>query len=115
MNPGRNRRVSSVQPESVEQHAAPNVEPTIDSEMSDSDATRRMRISTKRPDPGSLEKKVPKRLRVVEKHSRPLRMATDTVSEQPEKRARLPETHAEVDPFALTLESRGTFWRRTQS
>ena len=43
------------------------------------------------------------------KQSRPLWMATDTASEQPEKRPRLPETHAEVDPetFALTLESRG--------
>ena len=32
------------------------------------------------------------------------------MSEQPEKRARIPETHVEVDPetFALTLESRGT-------
>ena len=43
-------------------------------------------------------------------------MATDTVSEQPEKRARLPETHAEVDPetFALTLESRGTLEMYTE-
>ena len=49
-------RKEGVQPESAEQHAAPNVEPTIDSEMPDSDATRRMRISTKRPDPGNLEK-----------------------------------------------------------
>ena len=34
----------------------------------------------------------------------------ETVSDQPEKRARLPETRAEMDPetFALTLESRGT-------
>ena len=105
-----------MQPESAEQHVAPNVEPTIDSEMPGSDATRRRRNSTKRPDPGNLEKEVLKRLRVVEKHSRPLWMATDTVSEQPEKRARLPETHAEGDPetFALTLESRGTLETHTE-
>ena len=43
-------------------------------------------------------------------------MATDTVSEQTEKRARLPETHAEVDPetFALTLESHGTMETYTE-
>ena len=105
-----------VQPESADQHAAPNAEPTIDSEMPDSDATRRTRISTKRPDPGKLKEEVPKRLRIVTKQSRPLWMATDTVSEQPEKRARIPETHAEVDPetFALTLESRGTMETYTE-
>ena len=83
----------------------PNAEPTIDSEMPDGDATRNTRISTKRPDPGELKKEVPKRLRIVTKHSRPLWMATDTVSEQPEKRARLPEDHAEVNPetFVMTL------------
>ena len=53
---------------------------------------RRTRISTKRPDPGKPEEEVPKRLRIVTKQSRPLWMATDTVSEQPEKRARIPET-----------------------
>ena len=59
---------------------------------------------------------MPKRLRIVTKHSPPLWMATDTVSEQPEKRARLLETHAEVDPetFALTLESRGTLETHTE-
>ena len=64
----------------------------------------------KRSDPGELKEEVPKRLRIVTKHSRPLWMATDTVSEQPEKRARLPEDHAEVNPetFVMTLESRGT-------
>ena len=43
-------------------------------------------------------------------------MATDTVSEQLEKRARLPETHVEVDPetFALTHESRGTMETYTE-
>ena len=99
-----------VQPESADQHAAPNAEPTIDSEMPDGDATIRTRISTKRPDPGELKEEVPKRLRIVAKQSRPLWMATDTVSEQPEKRARIPETHVEVVPetLALTLESRGT-------
>ena len=57
------------------------------------------------PDPGKLKEEVPKRLHLVTKQSRPLWMAMDTVSEQPEKRARIPETHAEVDPetFALTL------------
>ena len=52
-SPARN---GAVQPEFADQHAAPNVEPTIDSAMPDSDATRRMRISTKRPGPGNLEK-----------------------------------------------------------
>ena len=55
--------------------------PTIDSEMPDSDATRRMRIPTKRPDPGELKEEVPKRLRILTKHSRLVWMATDTVSE----------------------------------
>ena len=106
--PARNE---GVQPESADQRAAPNAEPTIDSEMPDSDATRRMRIPTKRPDPGELKEEMPKRLRIVTKHSRPLWMATDTVSEQPEKRARLPEAHAEVDPetFALTRGTMETY------
>ena len=109
-SPARNEEV---QPDSTEQHAAPNVEPTGDSEMLDSLG---MRIPTKRPDHGNLEKEVPKRLRIVTKHSRPLWMATDTVSEQQEKRARPPETHAEADieTFALTLESRGTPERYTE-
>ena len=105
-----------VEPESADQHAAPNAEPTIDSEMPDGDATRRTRISTKRPDPGELKEEVPKRLRIVAKQSRPLWMATGTVSEQPEKRARIHVSHAEVDPetFALTLESRGTMETYTE-
>ena len=122
LNPGRNRRVRCHQArqyqvrrkmkrcnlKSADQHAAPNAEP-----MPDSDATRRTRIST---NPGELKEEVPKRLRIVTKQSRPLWMATDTVSEQPEKRARIPETHAEVDPetFALTLESRGTMKTYTE-
>ena len=82
---------------------------TVDSEKLDSDATTRMRISTKKPDPGALNEGVPKKSRIWTKHSRPLWMTTETVSEQPEKRARLPETHAEVDPeaFELMLESDG--------
>ena len=71
--PARNEGV----PESADQHAAPNAEPTIDSEMLGSDATRRMRIPTKRPDPGELKEE----LCIVTKHSRPLWMATDTVSD----------------------------------
>ena len=122
LNPGRNLRVRCHQARQQVrrkrrkctlnlsiQHVVPNAEPTIDSEMPDGDATIRTRISSKRPDPGELKEEVPKRLRIVTKQSRPLWMATDTMSEQPEKRARIPETHAEVDPetFALTLESRG--------
>ena len=36
-------------------------------------------------------------------------MTTETVSEQPEKRARIPEAHAEVNPkaFAMMLEPDG--------
>ena len=71
---------------------------------------------TKRSDPGELKEEVPKRLCIVTKHSRPLWMATDTVSEQPEKRARFPEDHAEVNPetFVMTLESRGTMETYTE-
>ena len=69
--PARNE---GVQLEPADQHPAPNVEPTIDSEMPDDDSTRRMRIPTKRPDPGELKGEVPKRLRIVTKHSRPVWM-----------------------------------------
>ena len=43
-------------------------------------------------------------------------MTAETVSEQPEKRARLPGTHAEVDPeaFALMLESDGNLETYTE-
>ena len=49
-----------------------------------------------------------------EVHSRPLTQAI--VSDQPEKRARIPETHAEVNPetFAMMLESDGNLETYTE-
>ena len=58
----------------------------------------------KRSDPAVPTEGVPKRMRIWSKHSRPLTPAV--VSEQPEKRARIP-TPASVNPetFAMMLES----------
>ena len=53
-------------------------------------------------------------MRIWSKHSRPLTPAV--VSEQPEKRARIPETHASVNPetFAMMLESDGNLETHTE-
>ena len=92
-----------MQPEPVEEQPQPDVDATdvaAVTEAPDAKATRRTQIMTKRPDPAVLKK-----LRIWSKHSRPLMPVT--VSDQPKKRARIPETHAEVnlEAFAMMLES----------
>ena len=59
---------------------------TVELETLDTEATRRTRISTKRPDPVVPNEEGPKKLRIWSKHSRPLWMTTETLSDQPEKR-----------------------------
>ena len=56
------------EPVDPEQHDVPDTDPR----KPDSDATKRVRISTKRPDPGELNEGVPKKLRFATKQSRPL-------------------------------------------
>ena len=85
---------------------------TVDTEKPDTDATRRTRISTKRPDPVVPNEVVPKKLRIWSKQSRPLRMTMETVSDQPEKRARIPEVNQET--FAMMLESDGNLETYTE-
>ena len=65
---------------------------------------RRTRIVPKRSDPEVPTEGVPKRMRIWSKHSRPLTPAV--VSEQPEKRAKIPAP-ASVNPetLAMMLES----------
>ena len=72
-------------------------------ETPDAGTTRRTRIVTKRSDPAVPTAGVPKKMRI--KHSHPLTPAV--VSEQPEKRAKIPETPASVNPetFAMMFES----------
>ena len=98
-----------MQPEIVDEQPQPDVVDTgmtVDLEKPDTDATRRMRISTNRPDPGVPNEEVPQKLRIWSKHSRPLWMTTETVSEQPEKRARIPETHTEFNPRGIRDDAR---------
>ena len=113
--PSGSAREEGAQRELVDEQPQPqpdlgDSEMAMSTETPDAETIRRMRVVAKRSDPGKLKEEVPKRLRIVTKHSRPLCMATDTVSEQPEKRARLPEDHVEVNPetLVMTLESRGT-------
>ena len=80
-------------------------------ETSDAEATRRTRIVTKRSDPAVPTEEVPKKMRIWSKHSRPLTPAV--VSEQPEKRARIPETPASVN--RSDCSSQTATWRRTPS
>ena len=119
--PSGSAREGGAQREPVDEQPQPqpdlgDSEMAMSTETPDAETIRRRRIVAKRSDPGELKEEVPKRLRIVTKHSRPLWMATDTVSGQPEKRARLPEDHAEVNPetFGMTLESRGTMETYTE-
>ena len=86
----------------------PQPQPDVgDSEMAvtpDAEAIRRTRIVAKRSDPAVPADGVPKRMRIWSKHSRLL--TPTVVSEQPEKRAKIP-TPASVNPetFAMMLES----------
>ena len=82
-------------------------------ETPDAEATRKTRILTKRSDPAVPNEWVPNRMRIWSKHSRPLTPAV--VSEQPEKRARIP-TPASVNPetFAMMLESDGNLETYTE-
>ena len=81
---------------------------TAGTETPDAETTPRTRVVTKRSDPAVPTEGVLKRMRIWSKHSRPLTPAV--VSEQPEKRARIPETPASVNPetFAMMLESDGS-------
>ena len=88
-----------------------------DSEMAgmpEAEAIRRTRIVAKRSDPAVPTESVPKKMRIWSKHSRPLTMAV--VSEQPEKRARIPQTPSSVNPetFAMMLESDGNLETYTE-
>ena len=82
-------------------------------ETPDAEATRRTRILTKGSDPAVSSEGVPKKMRIWSKHSRPLTPAV--VSEQPEKRARIPAP-ASVNPetFAMMLESDGNLETYTE-
>ena len=79
-------------------------------EKPDAETTRRTRIVTKRSDPAMPTEGVPKKMRIWSKHSRPL------TPEQREKRARIPETPASVNPetFAMMLESDGNLETYTE-
>ena len=98
MKPPCHDREEGAQPEPVDEQ--PQTQPDVgDSEMAvtpDADAIRRTRIVAKRSDPAVPTEGVPKRMRICSKHSRPLTPAV--VSEQLEKRARIPETPASVNP-----------------
>ena len=74
---------------------------------------RRTRILTKNSDPAVPNEEVPKKMRIWSKHSRPLTPAV--VSEQPEKRARIPAP-ASVNPetIAMMLESDGNLETYTE-
>ena len=76
-------------------------------ETPDAEATRRTRFVTKRSNPAVPTEEVLKRMRLWSEHSCPLTPAV--VSEQPEKRARIPETPVPVNPetFAMTRKSDG--------
>ena len=64
----------------------------------DAEAIRRTRTVAERSDPAAPTEGVPKRMRIWSKHQRPLTPAV--VSEQPEKRAKIP-TPASVNPRHL--------------
>ena len=82
-------------------------------ETPDAEATRRTRILTKRSDPAVPNGEVPKIMRMWSKHSRPLTPAV--VSEQPEKRARIPApASVNKETFAMLLESDGNLETYTE-
>ena len=68
---------------------------------------------TKNSDPAVPNEEVPKRMRFWSKHSRPLTPAV--VSEQPEKRARIPAlASVNSETFAMMLESDGNLETYTE-
>ena len=73
-------------------------------ETPDAETTRRTRVVTKRSDPAVPTEGVLKRMRIWSKHSRPL--APAVVSEQPEKRARIPETLCFSEPRDICNDAR---------
>ena len=98
----------------------PQPQPDVeDSEMAagtetpHAEAIRRTRFVAKRSDPLVPTEGVLKRMRIWSKHSRPLTPAV--VSEQPEKRAKIP-THASVntETLAMMLESDGNLETYTE-
>ena len=110
--PSGSAREEGAQREPVDEQTRPQPD-VVDSDMAagtetpDAETTRRTRIVTKRSDPAVPTDAVPKKMRIWSKYSRPLTPAV--VSEQPEKRARIPETRASVNPetFAMMLEADG--------
>ena len=88
-------------------------EMAVSTETPDAETIRRTRIVAKRSDPAVPTEGVPMRMRIWSKHSRPLTPAV--VSEQPEKRAKIP-TLASVNPetFAMMLESDGNLETYTE-
>ena len=117
--PSGSAREEGTQREPVDEQPQP--QPDVgDSDMAagtetpDAETTRRTCIVTKRSDPAVPTEEVLKRMRIWSKHSRPLTPAV--VSEQLEKRARIPETPASVNPetFAMMLESDGNLETYTE-
>ena len=116
--PSGSAREEGAQPEPVDEEPQPKPD-VADSDMAagtetpDAAATRRTRILTKRSDPAVPNEEVPEKMRLWSKHSRPLTLAV--VSEQPEKRARIPAP-ASVNPetFAMMLESDGNLETYTE-
>ena len=112
--PSRSAREERAQPETVdEQPDVGDSDMAASTETLDAEATRRTRILTKGSDPAVSSEGVPKKMRIWSKHSRPLTPAD--VSEQPEKRARVPPP-ASVNPetFAMMLESDGNLETYTE-
>ena len=112
-------REEGAQREPVDEQAQPqpivgDFEMAAGTETPHAETTRRTRTVTKRSDPAVPTEGVLKRMRIWSKHSRPLTPAV--VSEQPEKRARIPETPASVNPetFAMMLESYGNLETYTE-
>ena len=103
----KERNVNSVDEQPQPQPYVGDSDMAAETETSDAETIRRTRIVAKRSDPAVPTGGVPKKMRICSKHSRPLTPAV--VSEQPEKRARIPETPVSVNPetFAMMLESDG--------
>ena len=116
LTPGENLQMQEgAQRDPVDEQPQP--QPDVgDSEMAvtpDAEAIRRTRIVAKRSDPAVPTEGVLKRMHIWSKDSRPLTPAV--VSEQPEKRAKIP-IPASVNPetFAMMLEPEGNLETYTE-
>ena len=108
--PSGSARQKRAQPEPVDEQPQPqpdvgDSDVAAGTETPDAEATRRTRILSKRSDPAVPNEGVPKKMRIWSKHSRPLTPAV--VSDQPEKRARIPAPALGEPPetFAMMLKS----------